>query len=108
MSKGSEKVKLWRKRTKDKLVEALGGKCRVCSYMKSTQALSLHHVDPSVKEFGFGAIRATPKSWEKILTEAKKCVLLCSNCHAEVHEGSLDISKLELIFIECIPSDRAR
>jgi len=108
MSKSSEKVKKWRKNSKKKIVDALGGKCRVCGYNKCHQALDVHHVDPSKKEFSFGAYRASPKSWEKAKVELKKCVLLCGNCHAEVHDGILDISHLELIFIECIPSDRAR
>jgi predicted HNH restriction endonuclease len=108
MSLSSEAVKRWRVNSKKKIVAALGGKCRVCGYDKCHQALQVHHVDPSKKEFSFGAFRASPKSWEKAVVELKKCVLLCGNCHAEVHDGILDISYLELIFIQCIPSDRAR
>lgn len=109
MSKSAEAVKRWRVNSKKKIVDALGGKCRVCGYTKCHQALEVHHIDPSTKEFSFGAFRANPKSWEKVVGELKKCVLLCGNCHAEFHAGILDISHLELIFIEqFIPSDRAR
>lgn len=98
MSKSSERVKKWRKNTKNKLVAALGGKCRVCGYSKCTQALALHHINPAEKEFNFSSLRASPKTWSKIVAEAKKCVLLCHNCHMEVHDGMLDITGMEIIF----------
>jgi hypothetical protein len=103
VSKSSEKVKRWRINSKKKIVAALGGKCRVCGYDKCHQALHAHHIDPTKKEFGFGAFRASPKSWERAIVELKKCILLCGNCHAEFHDGMIDLTGIELIFIECIP-----
>ena len=91
MSKQSEAVKQWRKNTKQKIVITMGGKCQICSYNKCNDALELHHLDPSEKEFGLGAIMAKPVKWTKIITEIKKCVLLCSNCHKEVHKGVSEI-----------------
>jgi hypothetical protein len=44
-----------------------------------------HHRDPEGKDFGISRA-ATLMSWEKIKDELDKCVLLCSNCHAEIHE----------------------
>lgn len=85
MSKQSTNVKNWRKRTKDVIVSAMGGKCQICTYNKCTSALELHHIDPSQKEFGFGGIRANPQSFDKMKTKLQKCILLCSNCHKEVH-----------------------
>lgn len=46
--------------------------------------------DPTQKDFG---ISGTTKSFEKLKPELDKCVLLCANCHGEVHEGLLDINK---------------
>jgi 5-methylcytosine-specific restriction endonuclease McrA len=54
MSYSSEKVKKWRKNTKDRMVAAMGGCCQICGYSKSTNALEFHHIDPTVKEKGFG------------------------------------------------------
>lgn len=75
---------------KTKAIEYKGGKCIVCGYNKSIRALQFHHLDPTQKDFG---ISGTTKSFEKLKPELDKCVLLCANCHGEVHEGLLDINK---------------
>ena len=87
MSRVSENVKSWRKRTKDRMVQSMGGCCQICGYNKTHKALEFHHIDPNQKEMGFGETRANNVSWAKLITELRKCVLLCSNCHKEVHEG---------------------
>lgn len=65
----------------------MGGSCVCCGYKKCTAALELHHLDCSEKELSFGNIRASIRSWFKIVEELRKCVLVCSNCHKEVHAG---------------------
>jgi hypothetical protein len=87
MSKSSSAVIKWRKRTKQKIVESMGGCCQVCGYFKCEAALELHHIDSSKKDFSFGSVRANPQSADLIKTELKKCILLCSNCHKEIHDG---------------------
>lgn len=87
MSKNSEKVKKWRKETKARIIESMGGKCALCGYDKCHSALAMHHIDPSQKDFSLGAIRANIKSWKTIVNELKKCILVCHNCHSEIHEG---------------------
>lgn len=88
MSKQSEKVQKWRNNCKDRIVAAFDGKCCICGYYKSNRALALHHLDPSKKDFSISDIRANPKNWSAIVNELLKCVLVCSNCHHEIHEGS--------------------
>lgn len=80
----SESVILWRKRTKIKLVEYKGGKCQICGYNKSKNALHFHHLDPNEKDF---SISGKSLSFDKLKTEVDKCILVCSNCHSEIHEG---------------------
>ena len=63
-----------------------GGACAVCGYKKCIRALTFHHINPKTKKFGLSA-RGLTRSWEMIIKELDKCVLLCANCHAEVHDG---------------------
>jgi 5-methylcytosine-specific restriction endonuclease McrA len=75
-----------RKKLRQKALEHFGNKCQICGYSKSPRALSFHHLDPKTKKFGI-SMRGMTRSWDKIESELKKCVLICSNCHAEVHDG---------------------
>lgn len=83
----SEAVKNWRTRAKGRLIKAFGSKCAVCSYDKCPSALQFHHLDPSQKETTISTMMSTIKSWDKIVAEAKKCIMVCGNCHAEIHAG---------------------
>lgn len=84
MSITSDRVKNWRKKTKTAMVQAMGGKCQCCGYDKEC-SLTFHHLDPSKKDFTIGSIRANPTSWNRIIKELDKCVLVCHNCHGEIH-----------------------
>lgn len=88
-----ENVRSWRRRTKARAVEYLGGKCVNCGYNRCLRSLSFHHLEPSKKDF---RISSRCISWESMVKELDKCVLLCSNCHMEVHDGlfSLVASKV--------------
>jgi 5-methylcytosine-specific restriction endonuclease McrA len=80
-----------RKKLMQQAIEYKGGNCMICGYNKCIRALTFHHVDPSQKSFGISA-RGITRSWEKIKDELDKCVLLCANCHAEVHDGITQLS----------------
>ena len=71
-----------RRRNKIKLVEYKGGKCEICGYDKCIDALEFHHLDPNEKDFG---IAGDTRCLEKLKSEADKCILLCANCHREIH-----------------------
>ena len=68
---------------KEKLVEYKGGKCEICGYDKCITALEFHHLDPNEKEFTIGHNGVL--SLEKCKKEADKCILVCANCHRELH-----------------------
>ena len=87
----SEAVARWRRRVKATLVAEAGGACRCCGYRDCPAALHFHHVDPATKLFGIGG-RGLAHSMELLRVEAAKCVLLCSNCHAEVEAGFRHLS----------------
>jgi transposase len=84
----SEAVAEWRRRAKRALVEEAGGACVICGFNGYAGALHFHHIDPAQKRFGLGG-RGLARSIETLREEARKCVLLCSNCHAQVEAGVL-------------------
>jgi hypothetical protein len=77
----------FRKNLKIKAVEYKGGKCVACGYNKSMSAMHFHHLDSNEKDFGISQ-DGNCKTWEQIREELDKCILLCANCHAEIHDLS--------------------
>lgn len=67
------------------LVEEAGGCCAVCGYDRCVVNLHFHHVDPTTKSFALSV--ASGKGLAKLRAEAKKCVLVCANCHGEIESG---------------------
>ena len=72
-----------RNNRKQRLVDHLGGKCTICGYDKCLAAFDFHHTNPKDKKFELSA--HLTKQFDELLEEAKKCTLLCSNCHRELH-----------------------
>ncbi len=72
------------------LVQEAGGACRICGYQSNMRALHFHHVEPGEKRLELNA-KGISLSLETLRAEAQKCVLLCSNCHAEVEDGTASI-----------------
>jgi len=68
---------------KQKYVDLKGGKCSICGYNKSIKALDFHHLDPNIKEFEVSRLRGVTN--KLIHQELEKCVLVCANCHREIH-----------------------
>lgn len=66
------------------LIEYKGGKCSRCGYDKCMRALEFHHLNPQEKDFHLS--KNLSKSIKTLKNEVDKCVLLCSNCHAEEHQ----------------------
>jgi len=57
-----------------------------CGYDRCITAFDFHHVDAREKDF---TISDRMTSWKVIRSELDRCVLLCANCHREVHDGLL-------------------
>jgi transposase-like protein len=85
-----------RRKVKEILVEEAGGCCCICGYSRNMRALHFHHLEPSQKRHEINA-KGVAIALDKLRVEARKCVLLCSNCHAEVEDGTA-----------LIPSDMSR
>lgn len=76
------------------LIDSKGGKCEYCGYNKNIAALDFHHLNPDEKEFSLDKRTLGNKSMEKILKEANKCKLLCSNCHREEHNPEASLNNM--------------
>lgn len=85
-----------RRRLKVKAIAYKGGKCEICGYSKCPAAFDFHHVDPSVKDFG---ISGNTRSFEKLRPELDKTMLLCANCHRELHDEK-HVAAIELRRVE--------
>lgn len=75
-----------RRELRHKAIAYKGGKCQRCGYDRCIEALEFHHLDSSRKEFGISS-KGYTRSWREIREELEKCILLCANCHREVHAG---------------------
>ena len=80
----TEAVRKRRKRLKEMAAEYKGGGCKICGYNKCLNALEFHHTNPSEKDFGI-AMKGHTRSWERVKEELDKCVMVCANCHTEIH-----------------------
>lgn len=73
-----------RRKVAETLKLEAGGQCSNCGYSRCLAALDFHHSSPNQKEFGISS-RGLTTSIGKLREETKKCVLLCANCHREIH-----------------------
>lgn len=77
-------------------VQSFGGQCSVCGYQKNLSALTFHHTKPARKGFQIDVRAFSNRTIERISVELKKCILLCNNCHAELHNPDLDLKSQAL------------
>ncbi len=79
-------------KSREFFIDMLGSKCQVCGYDEHIAAFDFHHIVPSEKSFNLmGSTRTVS---EKLIKEAKKCALLCANCHARIHRNDLRVKLL--------------
>lgn len=69
---------------KEQCISYKGGKCERCGYSSCNSALEFHHLDPKHKDFAISHARLTAFS-TKVIEELDKCIMLCANCHREIH-----------------------
>jgi predicted HNH restriction endonuclease len=78
-----------RKANKKKALKICGNKCYVCEYDACEAALEFHHKNKKRKRFSISNGLHLP--WHILKSELNKCVLLCRNCHSELHEGMIEL-----------------
>lgn len=93
--KAVERTRKMRFKMRKELKDIYGSKCSICGYSKCLAALHFHHLDPKTKKFGINeALKLkteTKITKEEIIEEIKKCILVCSNCHFEIHSPDENI-----------------
>lgn len=62
--------------------------------------LDFHHLDPSTKVIEVAKLESS--SWTRINTEVNKCVVLCKNCHANVHHGEVVVDQTMLCSVDLL------
>lgn len=92
-AKGKSRLRIFRENRLLTFKDSVGSYCSVCGYNRCKRALELHHVDASLKRFEISdAIYQKVKvTQEEIELELKKCILICSNCHRELHDGLITL-----------------
>lgn len=86
-----EAVQRRRDALKLKAIEYKGNACCICGYKKYVGALEFHHLDPKEKDFGIG-YKGYTRSLDSVKKELDKCILVCSNCHREIHAGLINLN----------------
>lgn len=77
---------------KKELIKYKGGACSICGYNKSSVALTFHHLHNlnQKKESELGTRIGNRCSLEFLKKEADKYILVCENCHREIHQKETD------------------
>ena len=95
-TKKEQPVVSFRKRIKIALVEGFKQKCSCCGLIDEPVLYDVHHLKQEEKSFGI-ANASTTRSRQAYADEAKKCIMLCANCHRRVENGLLDLTNYNLI-----------
>jgi hypothetical protein len=88
----SKRNRVMRVTRKYGLIKKAGGKCVVCGYKKNISSLAFHHVkEKATRLSGTYLITLSARGAEE---EASKCVLVCHNCHGEIHNPELSLKNI--------------
>ena len=72
--------------------------CCFCGYNRHHSALDFHHTDDN-KGFNISSM-ADHDSYGKIEREVSKCILVCRNCHAEIHAGLISKKEVDKVIVK--------
>ena len=89
MTSKAEYGYITRNARKIKAISYLGGKCEKCGN-NDFFCLEFHHKIAEDKEKAISVL-INRNRWEIIRNELDKCILVCKNCHQEIHTGSNSI-----------------
>ena len=85
----SENVCNFVRNRKANLISLFHGKCCLCGFDQFQEALEFHHVNPEEKELKLSS--QVMVSLDRQINEARKCILVCANCHRGIHAGYYEV-----------------
>ena len=85
MSKPKDVIN-FRRRIKLALIQAFNDECQVCHHTYEPAIYEFHHIQPELKSFGLGS-GSTTRAKSAYAEEAKKCCMVCANCHRLIEYG---------------------
>ena len=65
--------------------------CCLCSESEPC-CLQFHHRNPEEKDCDI-ANAARRWSWDRLIKEIEKCVVVCANCHEKIHAGIAQLAE---------------
>ena len=86
----TQRRKILRRSLKDALCKLRDNRCERCGEKYDSHILDFHHLDPTTKEFELSVHNLTDQPWPRVLDEAAKCRMVCSNCHRQIHQEEAD------------------
>lgn len=86
------------------MVAAFGGRCAYCGIVDDPVIYDFHHLSENEKDF---QVSSRVINWEKAVSEAKKCIMLCAHCHRKIHGGliEVDLTRVQKFDESLIPED---
>lgn len=85
-----EKARTYRQRCREDLNDYKNTlKCSICGEDR-WWVLDFHHLDPTEKEDNVSHLIGSPK---KLQEELEKCIVVCANCHRDLHYKERNISR---------------
>lgn len=81
---------------KYRLIKKAGGCCVICGYKKNISSLAFHHINE--KGANLSGSNLTNMSLRGAEEEISKCVLVCHNCHNEIHNPELGLKEISNMY----------
>lgn len=92
-SKTAARNRVMRLTRKYRLIMLAGGACQICGYDKNISSLAFHHVhEKGARLNGHYLINMSIAEAEQ---EVDRCILVCHNCHNEIHNPELRMDNIK-------------
>jgi hypothetical protein len=88
MGKYSHQSRIKKERNDDFIASYKRAGCSLCGYDKCLAAIDFHHVGDN-KSAGVSKLNSAA-SLDRIKREISKCIVVCANCHREIHAGNIE------------------